>query len=165
MDDTGGYLSSKHSAGGRSAGIADDQEFQEAEVWETVMHQNDHHHFEPRRSSNLKMKKSKYATFSSSTGGSQHHHHRHHHGGQPESSDPLPTPAGGFSNAGGGGEDVEGDNEKEMIPPHEWIARRLARSHISSSSVCEGAGRTLKGRDLSRVRNAVLAKTGFLEPQ
>ncbi|KAJ0508822.1 putative senescence regulator S40 [Helianthus annuus] len=50
-----------------------------------------------------------------------------------------------------------------MMPPHEWIAQKLARNQISSFSVCEGAGRTLKGRDLSRVRNAVLTKTGFLE--
>ncbi|PPR96427.1 hypothetical protein GOBAR_AA24243 [Gossypium barbadense] len=51
----------------------------------------------------------------------------------------------------------------DMVPPHEWLARELARTRISSSSVCEGVGRTLKGRDLSKVRNAVLTKTGFLE--
>ncbi|KAL2341285.1 hypothetical protein Fmac_009225 [Flemingia macrophylla] len=56
----------------------------------------------------------------------------------------------------------EGDDD-EMIPPHEWIAKKLARSQISSFSVCEGMGRTLKGRDLSKVRNAVLTKTGFIE--
>ncbi|XP_023729622.1 uncharacterized protein LOC111877325 [Lactuca sativa] len=59
----------------------------------------------------------------------------------------------------GGGDDGDGN----VMPPHEWIAHKLARSQISSFSVCEGAGRTLKGRDLSRVRNAVLTKTGFLE--
>ncbi|KAL9670552.1 hypothetical protein QQ045_008105 [Rhodiola kirilowii] len=56
----------------------------------------------------------------------------------------------------------EGEGEM-MIPPHEYIARKLASSQISSFSVCEGAGRTLKGRDLSRVRNAILTKTGFIE--
>ncbi|KAL3851204.1 hypothetical protein ACJIZ3_013086 [Penstemon smallii] len=55
------------------------------------------------------------------------------------------------------------DEDGNLIPPHEWIARKLASSQISSFSVCEGAGRTLKGRDLSRVRNDVLTKTGFLE--
>lgn len=55
------------------------------------------------------------------------------------------------------------DEDDEMVPPHEWLARKLARSQISSFSVYEGLGRTLKGRDLSRVRNAVLTKTGFLE--
>lgn len=55
------------------------------------------------------------------------------------------------------------DDDDDMIPPHEWIARKLARSQISSFSVCEGVGRTLKGRDLSKVRNAILTKTGFIE--
>ncbi|KAL5097366.1 hypothetical protein RYX36_001693 [Vicia faba] len=55
------------------------------------------------------------------------------------------------------------DEEGDMVPPHEWIARKLARSQISSFSVCEGMGRTLKGRDLSKVRNAILTKTGFIE--
>ena len=55
------------------------------------------------------------------------------------------------------------DEDDDMVPPHEWLARKLARSQISSFSVCEGMGRTLKGRDLSKVRNAVLTKTGFLE--
>uniref|UniRef100_A0A7N0UE98 Senescence regulator n=1 Tax=Kalanchoe fedtschenkoi TaxID=63787 RepID=A0A7N0UE98_KALFE len=57
----------------------------------------------------------------------------------------------------------EEEEAGEMIPPHEYIARKLASRQISSFSVCEGAGRTLKGRDLRRVRNAILAKTGFLE--
>lgn len=57
----------------------------------------------------------------------------------------------------------EEEEEDGIVPPHEWIARKLARSQISSSSMCEGKGRTLKGRDLSQVRNAILSKTGFLE--
>ncbi|XVF26048.1 hypothetical protein REPUB_Repub13aG0266200 [Reevesia pubescens] len=57
----------------------------------------------------------------------------------------------------------EYDEDDDMVPPHEWLARKLASSQISSFSVCEGMGRTLKGRDLSKVRNAVLTKTGFLE--
>lgn len=53
-----------------------------------------------------------------------------------------------------------GDDEmEEMVPPHVIVAR----SHMTSFSVLEGAGRTLKGRDLRRVRNAVLQKTGFLD--
>ncbi|KAK4341855.1 hypothetical protein RND71_037671 [Anisodus tanguticus] len=68
--------------------------------------------------------------------------------------------------SGGGGyneEEDDDDDEGEIMPPHEWIAKKLERSKISSFSVCEGVGRTLKGRDLSRVRNAILSKTGFLE--
>ncbi|RAL41004.1 unnamed protein product [Cuscuta campestris] len=61
-------------------------------------------------------------------------------------------------------EEEEEEEEEEIEPPHEWLAKKYARDHkISSFSVCEGAGRTLKGRDISRVRNAVLTKTGFLE--
>lgn len=60
-------------------------------------------------------------------------------------------------------DELDDDDEEEQLPPHEWIARKLARSQISSFSVCEGAGRTLKGRDQRMVRNAVLTKTGFLE--
>ncbi|XP_019183262.1 PREDICTED: uncharacterized protein LOC109178152 [Ipomoea nil] len=59
--------------------------------------------------------------------------------------------------------DEDDVNGGEMMPPHEWLARKYARSQISSFSVCEGVGRTLKGRDISRVRNAVLTRTGFLE--
>ncbi|KAM7277971.1 hypothetical protein ACFE04_005105 [Oxalis oulophora] len=55
------------------------------------------------------------------------------------------------------------NEEGKLLPPHELIANRVARTQISSFSVFEGVGRTLKGRDLSKVRNAVLTKTGFLE--
>ncbi|XP_052136859.1 uncharacterized protein LOC127755240 [Oryza glaberrima] len=51
------------------------------------------------------------------------------------------------------------DGEAAMVPPHEIVARRAA----AHSSVLEGSGRTLKGRDLHRVRNAVLRRTGFLD--
>lgn len=66
----------------------------------------------------------------------------------------------------GGDDDDDGhkdDDDDEIVPPHEYIARRLARTQISSFSVSEGIGRKLKGRDLSQVRNDVLRKTGFLE--
>ncbi|KAJ0653464.1 putative senescence regulator S40 [Helianthus annuus] len=49
----------------------------------------------------------------------------------------------------------EDDNNNEMVPPHEIVAR----SYVTFS-VFEGAGRTLKGRDMCRVRNAVFRKTG-----
>ncbi|KAL3820708.1 hypothetical protein ACJIZ3_006613 [Penstemon smallii] len=61
-------------------------------------------------------------------------------------------------------DDVISDDDEEMVPPHEYLARRFAAStHIASYSMCEGIGRTLKGRDLSTLRNAILSKTGFLE--
>ncbi|KAG7024924.1 hypothetical protein SDJN02_13744, partial [Cucurbita argyrosperma subsp. argyrosperma] len=68
----------------------------------------------------------------------------------------------GVASDGGDSDDEGFDNR---IPPHELIAKRRARAQISSFSVFEGIGRTLKGRDLSKVRNAVLNKTGFLESQ
>lgn len=44
-----------------------------------------------------------------------------------------------------------------LIPPHELLAKRRG----ASFSVHEGIGRTLKGRDLQRVRNAILKKVGL----
>ncbi|KAK7272149.1 hypothetical protein RJT34_28572 [Clitoria ternatea] len=55
-------------------------------------------------------------------------------------------------------DDAQSDDEGGgRVPPHEY----LAKTRIASFSVHEGIGRTLKGRDLSRVRNAIWAKTGF----
>lgn len=59
--------------------------------------------------------------------------------------------------------DVEDDEEEEnenggiRVPPHEY----LARTRGASLSVHEGIGRTLKGRDLRSVRNAIWKKVGF----
>lgn len=88
--------------------------------------------------------------------------HEHGHGAYGDGDD---DGAGHHGDGGGGGgdEDDDGDDDGDMVPPHEWVAKRLARTRISPFSVCEGVGRTLKGRELSRVRNAILTKTGFLE--
>ncbi|KAH6795920.1 hypothetical protein C2S51_036906 [Perilla frutescens var. frutescens] len=59
--------------------------------------------------------------------------------------------------------DDDGEEEGEMAPPHEYLARRLERTRIASHSMCEGVGRTLKGRDLRKIRNSILTKTGFIE--
>lgn len=53
--------------------------------------------------------------------------------------------------------DLDGD-DGEMVPPHMIVGRRMM-----VHSVCTGKGRTLKGRDLSQVRNSILKMTGFLE--
>ncbi|KAJ8559585.1 hypothetical protein K7X08_003643 [Anisodus acutangulus] len=60
-------------------------------------------------------------------------------------------------------DDFDGDDDdlENQIPPHEFLAKQLERTRIASFSVHEGVGRTLKGRDLSRVRNAIWEKTGF----
>ncbi|KAL9670016.1 hypothetical protein QQ045_007566 [Rhodiola kirilowii] len=52
----------------------------------------------------------------------------------------------------------EEECDSEMIPPHEYLARSRNKA---ATSVFEGVGRTLKGRDLSRVRDAVWSQTGF----
>ncbi|XP_047068774.1 uncharacterized protein LOC124676789 [Lolium rigidum] len=56
-----------------------------------------------------------------------------------------------------GNDDDAAGHHGSMVPPHElaW------RSRAASLSVHEGIGRTLKGRDLSRVRDAVWKRTGF----
>ncbi|KAI4325015.1 hypothetical protein MLD38_030450 [Melastoma candidum] len=48
------------------------------------------------------------------------------------------------------------------VQPH-MIGASSRTSRKMACSVFEGAGRTLKGRDLSRVRDGVLRKTGFLD--
>ncbi|KAL7604269.1 uncharacterized protein LOC111886793 [Lactuca sativa] len=49
----------------------------------------------------------------------------------------------------------------ERVPPHVILERRIAGK--AAFSLCSGNGRTLKGRDLSEVRNSILRMTGFLE--
>lgn len=58
-------------------------------------------------------------------------------------------------------DDDDGGGDGEMLPPHEIVAR--TQSPMLAFSVLEGAGRTLKGRDLRQVRNAVWRQTGFLD--
>ncbi|KAK6917299.1 Senescence regulator S40 [Dillenia turbinata] len=58
--------------------------------------------------------------------------------------------------------DSDDDRDSEWVPPHEYLAREYARSRkMAATSVFEGVGRTLKGRDMSRVRDAVWSQTGF----
>lgn len=59
-------------------------------------------------------------------------------------------------------DDYDGGEDGEMVPPHVITGRRIARK-VMAFSVCIGNGRTLKGRDLSEVRNSILRLTGFLE--
>ncbi|CAN8274259.1 unnamed protein product [Cochlearia groenlandica] len=54
---------------------------------------------------------------------------------------------------------ADDDLESEMVPPHEYVAR--GRNGDGGSSVFLGVGRTLKGRDMRRVRDAVWSQTGF----
>ncbi|KAJ4751427.1 hypothetical protein LUZ62_077099 [Rhynchospora pubera] len=75
---------------------------------------------------------------------------------------PPRKPRGGiWLDEGGEGDDYT--DMSEMLPPHEIVARRTANTPLTASSCLEGVGRTLKGRDLRRVRNAVWRQTGFLD--
>ncbi|XP_074556950.1 protein S40-6-like [Curcuma longa] len=56
-------------------------------------------------------------------------------------------------------EEEEDSGDGEWLPPHEYLAR--ARRRSVATSVLEGVGRTLKGRDMRRVRDAVWSQTGF----
>ncbi|KAK4345805.1 hypothetical protein RND71_035981 [Anisodus tanguticus] len=59
------------------------------------------------------------------------------------------------------GELAEVEMDDEMLAPHEMVARGSMRSPRITFSVLEGVGRTLKGRDLRQVRNAVWRQAGF----
>lgn len=59
--------------------------------------------------------------------------------------------------------DCDDDGDNEILPPHELVARGSGVSPKTTFSVLEGVGRTLKGRDLRQVRNAIWRKTGFLD--
>ncbi|KAK6777797.1 hypothetical protein RDI58_024515 [Solanum bulbocastanum] len=58
-------------------------------------------------------------------------------------------------------EEDEDCNDIRKLPPHKYLAKRVARSQIGPPSMCEGVGRTIKGRNLSRMRNVILTKTSF----
>ncbi|PON78039.1 Senescence regulator [Parasponia andersonii] len=60
-------------------------------------------------------------------------------------------------------EDEDDADEDKVLPPHEIVVRGSGVSPKTTFSVLEGAGRTLKGRDLRQVRNAIWRKTGFLD--
>ncbi|KAH6559671.1 hypothetical protein KP509_1Z000200 [Ceratopteris richardii] len=63
----------------------------------------------------------------------------------------------------GSGDGVNGPYRHvgKLIPPHELLARQYSSS--ASFSVLHGAGRTLKGMDLKRLRNEVWRQTGFVD--
>ncbi|KAL5972639.1 hypothetical protein ACLOJK_039444 [Asimina triloba] len=67
---------------------------------------------------------------------------------------------GGHEKRAIGGED---EDDGEGMPPHEYLARKYekGRRKAVAMSVFEGVGRTLKGRDMRRVRDAVWSRTGF----
>ncbi|CAL5200624.1 unnamed protein product [Lathyrus oleraceus] len=59
---------------------------------------------------------------------------------------------------------AEEEDFKNKIPPHEFLAKQVDFSRMHSCSLFEGVGRTLKGRDMRKVRNAVLSQTEGFSP-
>ncbi|KAF3666066.1 putative TBC1 domain family member 13-like [Capsicum annuum] len=55
--------------------------------------------------------------------------------------------------------DDDDDDDGEMVPPHLIIRRKMAR-RMMAFSCCGGYERTLKGRELSHIRNSILRMTG-----
>uniref|UniRef100_A0ACD5UND8 Uncharacterized protein n=1 Tax=Avena sativa TaxID=4498 RepID=A0ACD5UND8_AVESA len=94
---------------------------------------------------------------------------RHHHHPHVASSAPVKVPewpAARFPP--GGGEQQQQyygvscrEEEGEWVAPHEYLQAQSGGRGEAAPSVFEGVGRTLKGRDLSRVRDAVWSSTGF----
>ncbi|KAG8077910.1 hypothetical protein GUJ93_ZPchr0007g4715 [Zizania palustris] len=91
----------------------------------------------------------------------------------PAAATPTPTTTGARPRRRGLGCDDDDDDDDGMrtdsapaaaiVPPHVFVAaRQCSDGRTVASSVCVGHGRTLKGRDLRAVRNAVLHMTGFL---
>uniref|UniRef100_A0ACD5UY97 Uncharacterized protein n=1 Tax=Avena sativa TaxID=4498 RepID=A0ACD5UY97_AVESA len=101
------------------------------------------------------------ATGATAPAARHHHHHPHVANSAPVK---VPEwPAARFP--AGGGEQYYGVNcreeEGEWVAPHEYLQARSGGRGEAAPSVFEGVGRTLKGRDLSRVRDAVWSSTGF----
>jgi Senescence regulator len=54
-----------------------------------------------------------------------------------------------------------GTHTRDMVPPHILISQKHTDNMVFS--VCTGHGRTLKGRDLSVMRDSIHRLTGYLE--
>lgn len=92
-----------------------------------------------------------------STPAGRHHHHV-------ASSAPVKVPEWPAARFPPGGEQHGcREEEGEWMAPHEYLQAQAGSSGrgTAAPSVFEGVGRTLKGRDLSRVRDAVWSNTGF----
>ncbi|MCD9646991.1 hypothetical protein HAX54_037269 [Datura stramonium] len=124
-------------------------EFDEAEMWSNSEEINVLHNSEPK----LSIPSSRFTKKSTKKGERR---------AITATSLPVNIPDWSKGNLGNNIDFDDGDedlylNHENEIPPHEY----LARTRVASFSVHEGIGRTLKGRDLSRVRNAIWKKIGF----
>ncbi|KAH7445115.1 hypothetical protein KP509_02G107400 [Ceratopteris richardii] len=56
---------------------------------------------------------------------------------------------------------LDTDDNEERLPPHTILAIQNLRRQLTNFSVVEGVGRTLKGRDACKMRDAVWNQIGF----
>ena len=90
--------------------------------------------------------------------------HNHKSGKKKKKSNSVPMKIPNSVSLWGDSDESQEDfdfEDEEMVPPHVIASRRVAGK--MAFSVRTGNGRTLKGRDLSQVRNSILRLTGFLE--
>ncbi|KAJ4980351.1 hypothetical protein NE237_031188 [Protea cynaroides] len=74
---------------------------------------------------------------------------------------PIKIPSNNLRYSNSKKSDEHFEEVAEMVPPHLIVANRIARQ--MAISVCKANERTLKGRDLKRVRNSILRMTDFVE--
>lgn len=81
------------------------------------------------------------------------------------SSAPVAIPAAGSSSSSRRQPQEEDEDGDEMLPPHEWLARKMERMGGVSApaSPPEACGGRSKRREMRKVRDAVLPKTAFSE--
>ncbi|CAL0325849.1 unnamed protein product [Lupinus luteus] len=143
-------------------------EFREEDIWSTAQERDG---WEPRRRHVGGLSLTFEDQGKSDNGSVIMHHHHHHHNHKYKRHDmatsaPVNVPdwskilrVESVESLHGMDDGVEED-DSVMVPPHEYLARKKA-----ANSVFEGVGRTLKGRDLSRVRDAVWSQTGAIEEE
>ncbi|KAJ3695118.1 hypothetical protein LUZ60_000495 [Juncus effusus] len=100
---------------------------------------------------------------SNSNSKSKSSHSNHMHFNSQNSSSPISIPmSSSFDSSRHNNEWCNEEDNPDKVPPHVVVSRRNNVGKMAFS-LCSGQGRTLKGRDLSHVRNSVLRMTGFLE--
>lgn len=177
-----GTTTTTYSSQGSAA--ADRSEFREEDVWSTAEHRDGDVNAcpgeweacaPPRRRNNREncnVGGLSLAFEDGSGGGTRivHHQYRAQHDAvsrqrQMATSAPVNVPdwskilrADSVESLHGMDDGFDENNESEMVPPHEYLARSRK---MAANSVFEGVGRTLKGRDMRRVRDAVWSQTGF----
>jgi hypothetical protein len=128
------------------------EEFHESDVlWSD--HHNHHHDCCNGHQKQLKGREPRRRVHASVCRGDLRHH--------PASSAPVAIPVAAKCDCCK--DDAGGDEATSFVPPHVVVARRWCSAERTACPMCEGQGRTLKGRDLRSVRAAVLRMTGFLE--